>query len=154
MAPRAMSVQEISDRIEIQDLLVRYTVAIDTKDWKLLDRCFLPDAKVDYTATGGIKGSYPEVRVWLEKALGAFPMTVHYISNSTVTLEGDTARARTYVLNPMGFPKPDGNLHIFTVGGFYVDRLVRSADGWRIAERVEEQAFLEGSLPEALRIPH
>ena len=71
MAHRAMSVQEISDRIEIQDLLVRYTVAIDTKDWKLLDQCFLPDAQVDYTATGGIQGSYPEVRVWLEKALAA-----------------------------------------------------------------------------------
>ena len=105
MAHRAMSVREISDRIEIQDLLVRYTVAIDTKDWKLLDQCFLPDAQVDYTATGGIKGSYPEVRVWLEKALSAFPMTVHYISNSTVTLQGDAARARTYVLNPMGFPR-------------------------------------------------
>ena len=131
MAHRAMSVQEISDRIEIQDLLVRYTVAIDTKDWKLLDQCFLPDARVDYTATGGIQGSYPEVRVWLEKALSAFPMTVHYISNSTVTLQGDEARARTYVLNPMGFPKPDGSLHIFTVGGTYVDKLVRTASGWR-----------------------
>jgi hypothetical protein len=109
---------------------------------------------VDYTATGGIQGAYPEVRAWLEKALSAFPMTVHYISNSTVTLQGDEARARTYVLNPMGFPNPDGSLHIFTVGGYYVDRLVRSADGWRIAERVEEQAFLEGSLPEALRVPH
>ena len=153
MAPRAMSIQEISDRIEIQDLLVRYTVAIDTKDWKLLDRCFLADAKVDYTATGGIRGSYPEVRVWLEKALAAFPMTVHYISNSTVTLEGDTARARTYVLNPMGFPKPDGSLHLFTVGAFYNDELTRTPAGWRIAKRVEEQAFLDGSLPAALQIP-
>jgi len=31
---------------------------------------------------------------------------------------------------------------------------VRTTNGWRIAERVEEQAFLEGSLPEALRAPH
>ncbi len=154
MASPAMTVQEISDRIQIHDLLVRYTVAIDTKDWKLLDGCFLPDAHVDYTATGGIKGPYREVRAWLEKALSAFPMTVHFISNSTVTLEGDQARARTYVLNPMGFPKPDGNLHIFTVGGYYVDQLVRTPDGWRIAERVEQQAFLEGTLPEALKIPH
>ena len=153
MAPLTLSMQEISDRFEIQDLLVRYTVAIDTKDWKLLDQCFLPDAQVDYTATGGIKGAYPEVRAWLEKALSAFPMTVHFISNSTVTLQGDAARARTYVLNPMGFPKPDGSLHIFTVGGFYVDRLVRTAGGWRIAERVEETAFLDGTLPEALQIP-
>jgi hypothetical protein len=53
----------------------------------------------------------------------------------------------------MGFPKPDGGLHIFTVGAYYVDRLARTASGWRIAERVEQTAFLDGTLPEALQIP-
>ena len=147
------SLQELSDRLEIQDLLTRYTVAIDTKDWKLLDTCFTPDAHVDYTATGGTKGAYPEVRAWLEKALAPFPMTVHYISNTTVELDGDRARTRTYVLNPMGFPNPDGSLHMFTVGAYYNDELVRTPEGWRIARRVEEHAFLEGSLPKALQIP-
>jgi hypothetical protein len=153
MPPRSLTLQEISDRIEIQDLLVRYTVAIDRKDWKLLDTCFTPDAQVDYTSTGGSKGAYPEVRRWLEKALAPFKVTVHYISNSTVELAGDRARARTYVINPMGFPKPDGSLHLFTVGGYYNDELVRTPEGWRIARRVEEQAFLDGTLPEALRAP-
>ena len=153
MPAREMSLREISDRLEIQDLLTRYTVAIDKKDWKLLDSCFLPDAHLDYTSAGGIQGSYPEVRAWLEKALAPFAMTVHYISNTTLELRGDEARTRSYVLNPMGFPKPDGSLHIFTVGAYYVDRLTRTGDGWRIAERVEETAFLEGTLPEALQIP-
>ena len=80
-------------------------------------------------------------------------MTQHFISNTTVDLDGDEARTRTYVINPMGFPKDDGSLHIFTVGAYYNDRLVRTADGWRIADRFEEQAFLDGSLPEALQIP-
>lgn len=147
------SLEEISDRLEINDLLTRYTVAIDTKDWGLLDTCFLPDAQLDYTQTGGIKGPYAEVREWLGKALAAFPMTVHFISNSTVELAGDEASSRTYVINPMGFPKDDGTLHIFTVGGYYVDKLVRTVDGWRIAERLEESAFMDGTLPEALQIP-
>ncbi len=153
MPHSGLSLQQISDRIEIDDLLTRYTVAIDTKDWKLLDSCFTPDAHVDYTSSGGTQGAYPEVRAWLEKALAAFPMTMHFISNSTVTLDGDGARSRTYVLNPMGFPNPDGSLHIFTVGAYYVDRLVRTDEGWRISERIEEQGFLEGTLPEALQIP-
>ncbi len=153
MASRSLSIQEISDRIQINDLLTRYTVAIDTKDWALLDTCFTPDAHVDYTTSGGTKGPYPEVRVWLEKALAAFPMTQHFISNTTVTIEGDRAKSRTYVINPMGFPKEDGSLHIFTVGAYYNDELVFTDEGWRIAKRIEEQAYLDGTLPEALQIP-
>ncbi len=149
----ALSQQEISDRIEIGDLLVRYTRAIDTKDWALLDSVFLPDARVDYRSSGGIAGAYPEVRAWLEKALAAFPAMMHMIGNTTVELDGDAAHTRTYVINPMGFPKEDGGLHVFTVAAHYVDELVRTADGWRIARRVEEQVLLDGSLPGALQIP-
>ncbi len=151
MAP--LSVQQLSDRIEINDLLICYTTAIDTKSWTLLDTCFTPDAHLDYTSAGGIKGPYPKVRGWLEKALAAFPMTVHFISNSVVTLEDSKARARTCVLNPMGFPNPDGSLHLFTVGAYYNDELSRTEQGWRITQRIEEQAFLDGSLPTALQIP-
>jgi long-chain acyl-CoA synthetase len=153
MASREMSLREISDRIAISDLLTRYTVAIDKKDWNLLDTCFTPDAQVDYTQSGGIKGRYPEVREWLSKALAIFPITQHFISNSTVKLDGDKATSRTYVINPMVFVNPDGSQHIFTVGAYYNDELVFTRDGWRIASRFEEQAYLDGGLPEALRIP-
>jgi 3-phenylpropionate/cinnamic acid dioxygenase small subunit len=149
----ALSLQDISDRIEINDLLIRYTKAIDQKDWKLLDSVFTPDAEVDYVSSGGIKGSYPEARAWLEKALAIFPTTVHYVTNSEVTLAGDRASARTAVYNPMFFRNPDGTLHHFAVGAYYVDELVRTKQGWRIAKRREDQAFLEGAFPKALRIP-
>ncbi len=148
-----MTLREISDRLQINDLLIRYTTALDSKDWKLLDTCFTSDAHLDYTSAGGVKGAYPEVREWLQKALAPFATYVHYVTNSTVTFSGDEARARTAVLNPMGFPKKDGSLHMFTVGAYYNDRLVRTPEGWRIAERIEESAFLDGTLPEELQIP-
>jgi hypothetical protein len=55
-----MSIEEISDRLEIQALLTRYTIAIDTHDWELLDTVFTPDAWIDYESSGGTKGNYPE----------------------------------------------------------------------------------------------
>ncbi len=148
-----MTLQQLSDRIEINDLLIRYTSAIDQKDWALLDRCFTPDARLDYTSAGGIAGDYPRVRAWLEKALSPFPMTVHYVTNSQVELDGDTATARTAVLNPMGYLDEGGAMHTFTVGAYYNDRLVRTDDGWRIRERIEESAYMDGSLPPGLKIP-
>ena len=48
-----LDLQEISDRIEIQDLLSRYTDAIDRRDWDALDGVFTPDAFIDYTSVGG-----------------------------------------------------------------------------------------------------
>ena len=142
-----LSLQQVSDRIEIDDLLVRYTRAIDEKDWALLDTVFVPDADIDYTTSGGIAGKYPEVREWLGKALAAFPITIHAITNSTIELEGDRAKGRTLVNNPMVIPQEGGGQTQFTVWAWYVDELVRTDDGWRIAKRFEEQVFVEGGPP-------
>ena len=104
-------------------------------------------------SSGGTKGPYPEVRQWLEKALAPFPAMMHLVANNQVELNGDQASSRTYVINPMGFPNPEGGLHVFTVAAHYVDKLVRTPDGWRIAERIEETVLMDGSLPAALQIP-
>ncbi len=149
----ALSLQEISDRLEVQALMIRYARSIDTQDYELLDSCFIPDAHVDYTQSGGTKGPYPEVRAWLEKALAPFATMMHFIGNTTIEFDGDKASSRTYVINPMGFPNPDGTLHMFTVGAHYVDKLVRTDQGWRIAERIEEAVYMDGTLPGALQIP-
>jgi 3-phenylpropionate/cinnamic acid dioxygenase small subunit len=146
----ALSPQELSDRIEIDDLLVRYTAAIDDKDWELLDTVFTPDAQIDYVSSGGIAGAYPEVREWLGKALSIFPVTIHAITNSRIELDGDTAKGRTLVSNPMKMPKPDGAFWIFHVYAYYHDELVRTDQGWRIAKRVEEQLLLDGDVPAGL----
>jgi 3-phenylpropionate/cinnamic acid dioxygenase small subunit len=132
----------VEDRLEIDDLLTRYTVAIDNKDWDLLATCFTPDAHIDYSASGGTEGKYPEVAAWLGETLAAFPMTQHFCTNRTVTLAADTATVRSYFYNPMGFPDAEGQKLMF-VGGYYNDRIVRTADGWRIAERIEEMAWMD-----------
>ncbi len=66
---------QLADRFAIDDLMVRYIDAIDTKDWDLLDTVFTPDAILDYTTSGGpdAKGTYPEIKKWLQNALAALP---------------------------------------------------------------------------------
>ena len=59
-----MDLQEISDRLEIQDLFARYSFAIDERDWDALDTIFTPDAQIDYTETGGAKGSWAQIQAW------------------------------------------------------------------------------------------
>jgi len=137
----ALSLQEISDRIEIHDLLVRYSHAIDTRDFDALDQVFTPDAFIDYTSMGGAKGTLPEIKEFLRKAMAQFSGFQHMIANSLIELRGDSATGRTICHNPMVLTRPDGQTHVFTCGLWYVDRLVRTPQGWRIRERVEEKCY-------------
>ena len=111
------SPQELADRAEIHDVIVRYGWAIDTKDWALLDTCFTDDAEVDYSSNpGGKEGPYKQIRSWLEKMISAFPVTQHLMSNIDVKLDGDRATCRTMVTNPQGAATREGPLHFFYVG--------------------------------------
>jgi SnoaL-like domain len=44
---RMLSLEEISDRLEIQQLLVDYSTAIDQRRFDDLDNVFTPDAYID-----------------------------------------------------------------------------------------------------------
>ncbi len=136
-----MTLQEIADRIEIDNLLTRYATAVDTKDWDLYASCFTPDAFIDYTAAGGIKGTLPEVKEWLAQVMPLFPMTQHVVTNRVVVITGDRATSRCCFFNPMGISDGKRGLTLFFDGGYYNDKLVRTADGWRIAERIEETSY-------------
>ena len=68
-----MSLQEMSDRLEIQDLFSRYTYAIDERNWDGLDDVFTPDAFIDYTEAGGEKGQLPEISAGWPRRWNASP---------------------------------------------------------------------------------
>ena len=67
-----MSMQEVSDRLEIQDLMVRYSYAIDSRNWDALDDVFTPDAHIDYSVFGGSVGNLEETKKFLEEAMPMF----------------------------------------------------------------------------------
>ncbi|MDO7842175.1 nuclear transport factor 2 family protein [Sphingomonas immobilis] len=141
-----LSLQEISDRIEIAMLLDRYAGAIDRIDMALLDSVFTPDAAIDYTAFaewGGIAGSYPEIRAWLAAGLPRSPGFQHIVANKEIALDGDAATGRILCLNPIVLPvaDTDGRPRVGFHGLWYLDRYVRTAAGWRIAARTEERCF-------------
>ena len=140
-----MSIQEISDRLEIQDLLASYSHAIDSMNWDALDDVFTADALIDYTAMGGPKGTLAEQKKFLSEVMPGFPGFQHMVATSKITIAGDTATGRTICHNPMTIATPDGNRTVFC-GLWYNDRYVRTAAGWRISERIEEKCYLPPEL--------
>jgi hypothetical protein len=131
------TVRALADRAEIDDLLTRYTYAVDARQFERLDAVFTEDAHLDYTATGGIAGPFREVQRWLAEALAAATHMQHLLGQREVELDGDTARVRAYFWNPMRFAPPEGEPVVLHLGGVYEHDLVRTDAGWRSRRLVE-----------------
>jgi len=140
-----LSLQEISDRLEIQQLMVDYASAIDQKNFDALDAVFTADAHIDYTAMGGMVGPFPEVKEWLKVALGTFPHYQHMLGNMSLSFDGDHATGRTMCFNPMQIEMPDGNSQVMFLGLWYLDKFERTPQGWRISERAEEKCYMHNA---------
>ncbi|GAA3519856.1 nuclear transport factor 2 family protein [Aeromicrobium panaciterrae] len=140
-----MDLQEISDRLEIADVLTRYTRAIDTGDWDRLDTVFTPDAEIDYTESGGIAAGFAEVKPWLAEMLPLFfAKRMHTLGQLEVTLRGDEADVTAYFDNPMLMDDGAGGQKVVEVGGLYHHTLTRTADGWRSRKLHEEVIWKRG----------
>ena len=136
-----MSLQEISDRLEIADLINAYSHAIDSRSWDDLDEVFTPDAVIDYTELGGTRGNREETKAFLASAMPMFKSFYHMQATTKLTLAGDTATGRTICHNPMIVSTADGGNKVLYCGLWYRDTFVRTAEGWRIKERYEEKCY-------------
>jgi hypothetical protein len=140
-----LSQQEISDRLEIQDLVFHYADLIDRKQLqRLRDEVFTQDVHVDYSAMGGSVGDLEETIAFLESALTdeLFPNSQHLNANVQVQVEGDTATGRVMCFNPMEMSMPDGGTRTYFLGLWYVDRYRRTERGWRISRREEVKSWV------------
>lgn len=136
-----MDLQELSDRAEINDVLHRYTVAVDTGEWDRLDQVFTPDAQIDYSESGGTVGTFPEVKAWLAENLPAFSAKrMHTLGQVVISFANtrDEARVTAYFHNPMLIADGDGGERLVEVGGLYHHTMARTSDGWR-SRRLHEQ---------------
>ncbi len=145
-----LSLDEISDRLEIQQLLVDYSAAIDQRRFDDLDNVFVPDAYIDYRAMGGIDGRYPEVKAWLAEVLPRFANYAHMLGLPAIRLADDCATARTFCFNPMVFggaetPRSAASTSekptTMLLGLWYDDEFRRTPEGWRMSRRAEIRCF-------------
>ncbi|MCK9541410.1 MAG: nuclear transport factor 2 family protein [Novosphingobium sp.] len=129
-----MDLQELADREEIRALMAQYNIFGDRGKVDVLAGTFAEDGVIEF---GGAK---TQGRAAIAARLGGgddkdgnggkgggLTVSRHHLSTSLVTIDGDTASARTYFMVHTDIG-PDHH-------GVYVDRLVRTHEGWRFAHR-------------------
>ena len=135
-----LTVQEMSDRFEIQDLIVGYCYAVDSRDWDALDRFFTADAVIDYSEMVGVVGSLGEIKHFLASSLTPILAFQHAVSTTRYDIDGDRAQTKTVCTNPMTVS--DGTTADTLVFGlWYIHDYVRTADGWRISRLYEQKCY-------------
>ncbi|MBW2162803.1 MAG: nuclear transport factor 2 family protein, partial [Deltaproteobacteria bacterium] len=106
-----LSLQEISDRLEIQDLIHNYSGIIDQKRFDDLRDVFTEDAHIDYSAMGAPAGGLDTIITFLHQVMGMFPNHQHLNANAQITVDGDMAPGRVMCFNPQEISMPDGKTH-------------------------------------------
>ena len=118
---------DIADRLELHELPGRYGDAIDDRDWDRLDRIFTEDAVFDLTDLGAPRlEGLAEIKRFMDED-AQHPRT-HLMTNiyADETPDGATLSFRIIAL------MPERRVHT----GSYVDQVVKTAQGWRVAHRV------------------
>lgn len=147
-----MSALSAADRFELQDLGMRFALAVDHHDYGALREVFVPDAR--YVSTNGtdITGR-DELIAWFESRIapGARRVTRHGLSGLLLTRvdEATATGVSTWHTFATNEARPT-TVPVFQVADFH-DRYVRRDDRWWIAERVTRPVFRDESLAPSAR---
>ncbi|MGW6159837.1 nuclear transport factor 2 family protein, partial [Streptomyces sp. NPDC055144] len=125
------------DERDIKNCVLRYCHGTDRLNWSQVADCYLPEATDDH---GAFQGGPEEFAAWLEEKSKYRGAKQHFVANQLVEISGDDAVCESYYccyIEFVGDPEfvADGSSEAVLMGGRYVDRLARTADGWKIASR-------------------
>lgn len=135
------TLREQNDLIAITDVINRYGRTIDAGDYEGLANCFTADSITRYGGGREFRGG-EAVAEFVKSMTPDFVAQQHLLGNHEIALDGDRATATTY-LHATQIESEEAGGGVVVTGGVYRDVLVRTADGWRIAERELEGLWRE-----------
>lgn len=123
----------VEDRLEILDLIARYSHTIDGRDYDAWVECFTPDGSLH--SAMGVSSGHEELKTFAktyEAARARMPSARHFMTNIAIVLDGETATSRSYVMITVS--DPSGVRILFS--GQYDDKLVKAGGRWKFKQRL------------------
>lgn len=152
----ANSLQRLSDRVEIEEVLSRYCRGVDRCDEAEFAGVYHPDGTDDH---GTFSGNGREFAAWAcEGARQYWAASHHTVHNVIIDwIDDDVARVESYVLafNQRAGHGGEGPGRVEVFAGRYLDRFERRDGCWLIAHRdaLRDVDTLLDAQPWAGRIP-
>ena len=139
---------KIDDRAQIAELRHKFGRALDQRDWTLFASLFHDDVDADVSAFGVPAARVPKGAIVdiMKHSFRRAGMKSHQVyANFEIAVEGDQATSLSSLIGRhllLGFAGGES----FTLHARYHDRLVRTADSWKIEGTRLEVLFVEGNL--------
>lgn len=125
------SIEDIVAQDSLYRLVTAYTRAVDRRDFVYLRSLYHDEA---FEVHGGMfEGGADAYLAFVEKALSAYEMTVHYVVQARFEIRGDRAQGEVHKLNYHRKPAPQSE-EIIT-GSRSLDHYRRDGGVWRFASR-------------------
>lgn len=142
-------IRQIEDRVHISELVIKYAISVDRKDWKMHAECFTDPVHTDYSGLGVPARTLArdEFVAMVREALSGFTATQHISPNHVIEFdEKDSDRAichsYMYAQHLLGGSK-GGDFYL--VRGSYTNHMLRTSDGWRIERIIQHVSWQEGN---------
>ena len=127
-ADAAGQLQWLVDRAEIGDLMIEFARALDERDWDAYAATYAHDGVLDIAPTVQHVGT-EGMAAFVAGSLSGYPGGTHHLNtNHAISVDGDTARARAYLLAVHVLDNPSKHAD---GAGWYDYELRRTDVGWR-----------------------
>jgi SnoaL-like domain len=153
------ALQRLLDRAAISDVVHAYATGLDRRDWALYRSIFSDHLEMDFASVGIRAGSYT-ADAWVRSAqtlFAGFVATQHTSGNHVHEIHGDAAtcvsnmQAEHFIASVPGEEPLAPGAERWTIGGYYVNELVRAPSGWKLWRVTLNVTWTQGN-PEVPRI--
>jgi ketosteroid isomerase-like protein len=134
--------QWLVDRAAISDLLVDFARALDDQDWHGYAANYAADGVLGISPTISHNGR-EGLAEFLAAGPGRYAGTHHLSANHAISIDGDTATTRSYLLAAHVLDADDLSRHA-DGAGWYRCTLHRTPEGWRFTHVTLEIRYLSG----------
>jgi hypothetical protein len=142
-------IRRLEDRAEISELVIKYAVGVDRRDWKMFADCFTDPAYADFSELGGAVGASPRAELvgGIAAVLDGFTVTQHLSPNHLIQFDDadqDRAVCYSYMYAQHVLAGSAGG-EFYLLRGWYANHVVRTPDGWRIERLIQHVGWQEGN---------
>jgi ketosteroid isomerase-like protein len=140
------TVDELSAREAIGDVLYRYARGVDRADVELLKSCYHPEAVDAHWTFIGNAHEFAE-EILKSHQMGQIPLLKHFITNILIEFDGDRAFVESSFLCLVDLPLEEGAQAHLVSHGRYLDVFERRHGDWKILSRLLVSEGAEWSTP-------